>query len=353
MVQIETVVVRVDAESPESDAIDQAAEHLRLGELVAFPTETVYGLGANALNPEAVAGIYRAKGRPAGNPLIVHVLNVESAKHLAASWPDTAAELAKKFWPGPLTLVLPKTAAVPDIVTCGGSTVAVRSPSHGVARALLARTGFPLAAPSANLSEHLSPTTAAHVVHDLNGRIAMVLDSGQTSGGIESTVLALTGPRPTLLRPGLITAAEIEAVVGPIIRVRLQTDPANGSPAASPGTAARHYAPHAPLLVSANSADLVAELIERNEYVGWLSLSPSSDEEIESLTGARSNASTGANRGALVVVKMPRTAAAYASVLYARLHDLDALKVTKIVVDELPDSEDWMALRDRLTRASA
>jgi L-threonylcarbamoyladenylate synthase len=163
----------------------------------------------------------------------------------------------------------------------------------------------------------------------------------------------LTGPVPTLLRPGLITSAEIEAVVGPILRQQLQTHPTNALPVASPGMMARHYAPRAPLLISADSAELVAELIAANEHVGWLSFNLPGDEVIESLTSTGSGANTKAKPGSLVLVKMPHTAAAYAAVLYARLHELDAIGVTRIVVEELPDIEEWMAIRDRLSRASS
>jgi len=331
--------LRVNAEAPEPDLIDRAAELLRLGGLVAFPTETVYGLGANAFDTDAVAGIFKAKGRPANNPLIVHVADAESAMHLASNWPDAAATLAERFWPGPLTLVLPRTSAVPDIVTGGGGTVALRSPAHPVARALLERTGFPLAAPSANLSEHLSPTTAEHVLQDLDGHIAMVLDSGATSGGIESTVLALSGPVPVLLRPGLISHTEIEAVIGPIVRMQVQSD--STTPAPSPGMNARHYAPRALLQISESSPELVTALVGSGERVGWLALH----------TAAVVVDNSGGSRR-LVIVQMPQNAAGYASALYARLHELDALGVTRIVVDNLPESEEWMAIRDRLSRAS-
>src|SRR5262245_52423466 len=189
-------VLVVSPESPEAQAIARAAVVLRAGGLVAFPTETVYGLGANALDATAVRRIFTAKGRPANNPLIVHVAGAAHVGRVAAAWPALAARLAERFWPGPLTLILPRSAAVPDEVTAGGPTVAVRVPAHPVARALLEAAGVPVAAPSANRSTQLSPTTAAHVLRGLNGRIDLLLDGGPTAGGLESTVLDLTTEPP-------------------------------------------------------------------------------------------------------------------------------------------------------------
>src|SRR4051794_39087740 len=213
-----TTVLALHAIPPDPADVAVAAAVLHRGGLVAFPTETVYGLGANALDAAAVARIFAAKGRPATNPLIVHVAAAEHVWSVAADWPAVAARLAERFWPGPLTLVLPKAAAVPDAVTAGGPTVAVRVPAHPVALALLRAAGVPLAAPSANRSTELSPTTAGHVLHGLGGRIDLVLDAGPTAGGIESTVLDVTTNPPRLLRPGLVTPAMIEAVIGPIRR---------------------------------------------------------------------------------------------------------------------------------------
>lgn len=188
------------------EAIERAAEALRSGKLVAFPTETVYGLGASALDSAAVAKIFAAKGRPGNNPLIVHVESAEAARALAADWPAAAERLAEKFWPGPLTLVLPKRDCVPAITTAGAPTVALRSPAHPIARALLKAARLPVAAPSANRSQEVSPTLASHVLRSLGERVDVVLDGGPTTGGIESTVLDLCSQPPRLLRPGPITA---------------------------------------------------------------------------------------------------------------------------------------------------
>src|SRR5580700_1075541 len=193
--------------------IGRAAELIRAGELVAFPTETVYGLGANALDPAAIEKIYAAKGRPPSSPLIVHVSSIEMARELVREWPERADKLARIFWPGPLTLVLPKKPHVPDRVTAGLDTVGVRMPANPIAQALIQESGVPIAAPSANLFTELSPTTAQHVRDSLGDRVAMVLDGGRTTVGIESTVLSIAGTDSVLLRPGLVTKAEIEAVI--------------------------------------------------------------------------------------------------------------------------------------------
>ncbi len=332
---MQTEILRVDPERPESDVIARAAEVLRGGGLVAFPTETVYGLGANALDAEAVAGIFAAKGRPATNPLIVHVPDAKAAQEIAADWPEQAARLAARFWPGPLTLVLPRREIVPRIVTAGGPTVAVRVPAHPVAQALLRDTGLPIAAPSANRSMRLSPTRAAHVHRDLSGRIALILDGGPTTGGLESTVLNLTTTPPRLLRPGLISPAEIEAVIGPIARPNVSAS--SDTPLPSPGMLARHYAPRAPLeLAEDNGRARVEELLARGLRVGWLALGTAEE----------------AGTPGLEAVALPPEPASYAAQLYAALHQLDAAGVERIVVALPPETEAWLAVRDRLRRAA-
>src|SRR5690348_13744143 len=211
---MKTAIFPLDPSSANLEAIAEAARILRAGGLVAFPTETVYGLGANALDASAVARIFAAKGRPANNPLIIHIADASDVRKVVADWPESAGRLAERFWPGPLTLVLPRCDAVPDAVTAGGPTVAVRVPAHPVAQALVRAAGVPIAAPSANRSMELSPTRAEHVLRGLDGRIDVLLDGGPTAGGIESTVLDLTATPPRLLRPGLIGVAELEAVLG-------------------------------------------------------------------------------------------------------------------------------------------
>lgn len=302
---------------------------------MAFPTETVYGLGANALDAAAVERIFAAKGRPVTNPLIVHVPDITAARELAADWPAQAQRLAERFWPGPLTLVLPCRSIVPNIVTAGGPTVALRVPAHPVALALLRACGLPLAAPSANRSTQLSPTRAEHVLSGLADRIDLVLDAGPTPGGLESTVLDVTVEPPRLLRPGLITLAQLIEVVGPVGRSQPVTAE---SPARSPGQMARHYAPRTPMeLVAGNGPERAQALVQQGLRIGWATL-------------ARDGAATAP--GALVVV-MPDDAAGYAARLYAVLHELDGRGLDRIVVDLPPATDAWLAVYDRLRRAAS
>jgi len=341
---VRTEMLRVDANVPDPDAIARASLVLRRGGLVAFPTETVYGLGANALDAAAVESIYTAKGRPANNPLIVHVAYVADAQRLVTDWPERAELLAARFWPGPLTLVLPRRPDVPDNVTAGGATIGIRAPSHPVARALLLAANLPIAAPSANRSTEISPTRASHVFTSLNGRVELILDGGPTSGGLESTVLDLTTRRPTLLRPGLISPSELEAVVGPIKRHHGEVL-SSFDVLPAPGMAARHYAPRALLEISSDGARRAQALVEQGERVGWLTLLPALFRETFM-------AASDEVRLNVIMIAMPRDAAAYAADLYSSLHALDAAGVTRIVVDRPPELESWLAVRDRLRRAS-
>ncbi len=321
----------------QTDALDEAAEVLRSGGLVAFPTETVYGLGANALDPDAVQKIYTAKGRPSNNPLIVHIPDIEAAKALTTDWTETAERLAQHFWAGSLTIIVRRSAVVPDIVTGGGDTVGLRVPAHPVALALLRRVGLPLAAPSANRSMHLSPTTAAHVQNGLDGRIAMILDGGAAPGGIESTVVDVSGSVPRLLRPGLISLAELEDMVGHIEFLPPAQTQALEIPR-SPGMMARHYAPNTPLeLVSSKNLPVrIHELVAQNQRHGVLSLS-----ELQQFAS-----------NAVIVVPMPQNSVEYAARLYAVLHDLDVNNINRILVETPPDTAEWLAIRDRLQRAA-
>jgi L-threonylcarbamoyladenylate synthase len=332
---MQTIVLPVNPTEPEADVIARAAAVLRDGGLVAFPTETVYGLGANALDPAAVARIYAAKGRPATNPLIVHVAEPAEVRRVAAAWPEAAARLAERFWPGPLTMVLPRSEAVPDAVTAGGPTVAVRLPAHPVARALIRAAGVPVAAPSANRSTRLSPTRAGHVLAGLDGRIDLLLDGGPTAGGLESTVLDLTATPPRLLRPGLVTPGEMAAVIGGITR---SASAATDEPLPSPGMMRKHYAPRAVLeCVEDDGRARVEELRRQGVRVGWLTFA------------AVPAALPGGGR----TVVMPGDPGAYAAELYAVLHALDAAGMERVVVELPPDREEWLAVRDRLRRASA
>jgi len=331
-----TKVLPINSAAPETDVIARAVGILRGGGLVGFPTETVYGLGAVAQNSTAVARIFIAKGRPASNPLIVHVANATDAERLVTAWPDTAARLTERFWQGPLTLVLPKSGAVPDIVTAGGPTVAVRMPAHSVALALLRAIGLPVAAPSANRSTSLSPTRAEHVLRDLDGRIELVLDAGPTSGGLESTVLDLTTKPPRLLRPGLVAPGEIEAVIG-TITCSAQETTEEQQQLLSPGMMARQYTPSAPLeTVSDDGWGRVKSLCRSGQKVGWLTFATPAKRRLHGL----------------IAIVMPRDPGAYATRLYAVLHGLDDHGVERIVAALPPDTEEWLAVRDRLRRAA-
>lgn len=312
--------------APTSSEIEHAASLLRSGRLVAFPTETVYGLGANALDPEAVARIYKVKRRPATSPLIVHVASTEMARSLLAHtfhWPETAELLTQKFWPGPLTLVLPKADAIPSMVTAGLATVGLRMPSHTIALALIRAAGLPLAAPSANRFTELSPTRAEHVRRSLGGDVDYVLDGGPCTVGIESTVLSLVGARPVLLRPGGVSRADIESLIGPVDSA--DAPEAGAHPA--PGMHRRHYSPRTPLFL-VSDGDMPQG--GRGIYLQYARAPQSENAEIR---------------------HMPLSASDYAAQLYRVLHEADAASVDWIAVDAPPDTPEWEAVYDRLRRA--
>lgn len=329
----ETQVLRYIAGEAGERALARAAAILRDGGLVAFPTETVYGLGARALDPAAVRRIFEAKGRPANNPLIVHVPGVDEALGVVASFPETARRLAAAFWPGPLTLVLSRRPEVPPEVSAGLPTVGVRVPSHPVARALLVAAGVPVAAPSANRYTHVSPTSARHVEKGLGGRIDAILDGGETSVGIESTVLDLAGPVPRLLRPGGVGIEELERVIGPVER---GPGVVEGTAAPSPGLARRHYAPDA--RVGRFAPGRAAEAVGR--------LGP----------GARAGVIARNPRpegiGVAAWIQLPEGAAGYARGIYGALYALEDAGVTDVLLEEVPEGVEWEAVRDRLGRAA-
>ncbi|MBI1752375.1 MAG: threonylcarbamoyl-AMP synthase [Acidobacteria bacterium] len=318
------------ASGADSPVLREAAAILSSGGLVAFPTETVYGLGADGLNAEAVAKIYAAKGRPATNPVILHVEGIASAKVLVSQWPEAAQRLAERFWPGPLTLVLPASGLVPAIVRAQGPNVALRCPSHRLALALIRAVGRPLAAPSANRSQHLSPTRPEHVASSLGEAVDLILDGGPTEAGLESTILDLCGERPRVLRPGPVAPADIEAVIGSIDiwegAVKM------GDMQSAPGMAERHYAPRARLELVEPGRGCVSSG-SRLAYVAFGAL-PALPEGV---------------RG----ISLPLDAEAVGARLYALLHDLDDAGFERILVERPPDGETWMAVRDRLRRASA
>ncbi len=291
-------------------SVEYAAALIRAGKLVAFPTETVYGLGANALDAAAVERIFAAKSRPHTSPLIVHVESIEMARSLAAVWPEAAETLAQRYWPGPLTMVVPKRPQIPDVVTAGLPTVGLRMPAHLLALALIRAAGVPIAAPSANRFTELSPTNARHVPESLAD---YVLDGGPARVGIESTVLSLAGP-PVLLRPGVIPLPEIEALIGPVA----PADAPGAEAHPSPGMHPRHYSPATPLLLL-HPSDRPPE-----GKGAWLRIGDS----------------------------MPSDPLAYASVLYETLHRLDSQHLDWIAVELPPESPEWAGVLDRLRRAA-
>jgi L-threonylcarbamoyladenylate synthase len=257
----------------QKESIQTAARILKDGGLVGIPTETVYGLAANALNGKAVAKIFEAKGRPMDNPLIVHISEFHQLDALVKQVPEQAKRLAEQFWPGPLTIILPKSGLIPDEVSAGLDTVAVRFPSHPVARALIDATGLPLAAPSANLSGHPSPTTAAHVMNDLNGKIEAVLDGGACGVGVESTVVTLATNPPRLLRPGGITLEQLRSVLGAVDLDSAVLNPlAEGVRAASPGMKYKHYSPKANVIILDGSFDAYKNYVNNHNIEGTAAL---------------------------------------------------------------------------------
>lgn len=299
----------------------RAAETLRGGGLVAFPTETVYGLGADARNAAAVRRIFEAKGRPATNPLIVHVADVGEAKRYAGAWPGEAEALAARFWPGALTMVLPRAGGIVDEVTAGLSTVGLRVPNHPLALEMLRASGVPVAGPSANRSNRVSPVEARHVEEELGDRVDMILDGGRCGVGIESTVLELAGGRRRILRPGGVAREEIEAVIGP---VGVGHYVAKGeAAAASPGQGEVHYSPRTPAYRFERGE--AVEVGEGDEVMGW---------------GERAG------------VTMPSSAVEYARELYRVLRELDGRGYRRILVEMPPAGAEWLAVRDRLMRAT-
>ena len=312
--------------------IDNAVAILRAGGLVAFPTETVYGLGADASNPVAVRKIYETKGRPSDHPVIVHVADAVQIANWASAVPEVAHRLARRFWPGPLTLVLKRAGGVGDFVTGGQDTVAVRVPSHPVAQQLLRRFGGGIAAPSANRFGRVSATTAAHVRQEFGAAVGCVLDGGEADVGIESTIVDLSGGAPRLLRPGAITASAVEEATGqPLLA-------ADARAPRAPGTLAAHYAPRTPLVIA--EGDLVLELAasftRQGNKVAALAFSAARPLD-----------------AAITWVVAARDAAQYAHDLYANLRRLDEAGCDALIVERPPQKPEWTAVNDRLVRAAA
>lgn len=319
------------AVTPES--INHAAELLRQGQLVAFPTETVYGLGADASNPAAVAQIFAAKGRPADHPLIVHIASAEQITDWAETVPEAALRLAEAFWPGPLTIILNKKAAVPSAVTGGQPTVALRVPANPVALQLLKAFGGGIAAPSANRFGRISPTQADHVAEELGDNVACILDGGPCSVGVESTIIDLTDEHPAILRPGRITRSQLKAVLQTEIRLSPQTK------IRAPGMMAVHYAPNTMALLCATDTliAMIDDLCGKGKNIGILAFS-------QNISPAPCPCQH--------LIRLPNQAEHYESALYSALRELDKLQLETILIEQPPDSEPWAAVNDRLGKAT-
>jgi L-threonylcarbamoyladenylate synthase len=349
MKQITTELVQIDSLSPDPAVIERAACKLRQGELVVFPTETVYGLGADALQPAALEKIFIAKGRPLSDPLIVHIAEFADLEELTSSLPEDARRLAQAFWPGPLTLILPRGPRVPHIVTAGMETVAVRMPRHPVARALISALGSPVAAPSANRFMHVSPTTAQHARADLGGRVPLILDGGPCMVGVESTILDLSADVPVILRPGGVSLEVLRAVL-PDVRPPVKREaPGEELAQKAPGQLAMHYAPAAPLLLfdgdeEAMRAAILAELhqhLARGERVGVLV----ADEDLPAFRDIGTN-------GIVCSLGDAANPAQVAAALFSCLRALEDARVAVILCRNFSTRDLGLAIRDRLGRAA-
>ncbi|MGZ0077095.1 L-threonylcarbamoyladenylate synthase [Methylomonas sp. YC3] len=313
------------------ESIRHAVELLRQGQLVAFPTETVYGLGADAANPDAVAKIFAAKGRPADHPLIVHIASAAQINDWAEAVPEAALRLAEHFWPGPLTMILNKKSTVPAAVTGGQDTVGLRVPANPVALQLLQAFGGGIAAPSANRFGHISPTQAEHVAEELGDSVGCILDGGPCSVGVESTIIDLSDGVPAILRPGRITRSQLKAVLHTDIRLSSQ------SKIRAPGMMAVHYAPNTmALLCPADTLiTMTDDLCAQGKHIGILAFST----EIAEIP-------------CLHLLRLPADAELYEPALYSSLRALDNLQLDTILIEQPPDNEAWAAVNDRLNKAT-
>lgn len=344
---MKTEIIKIDTSTPDWDKqLDYAAEVIKDGGLVAFPTETVYGLGANALDEKAVADIFTAKGRPSDNPLIVHIADPKELERLTSSIPSCAASLIYAFWPGPLTLVMPKAVSVPEIITAGLDTVAIRMPSHPVALALIRKAGVPVAAPSANVSGRPSPTLASHVIEDLSGRVDVILDGGKVEVGLESTVLDITQETPMILRPGGVTYEQLSRHSG-----KVSFDPSllpggklDTAPRA-PGMKYRHYAPKAKVVIVQGGFNKVIEkinsLARQNEESGIKTGILATDE-------SRNLYST----GRVISMGSRKNPATIAANLFESLRLFDDTDTRMIIAEAVDGNGIGMAVMNRLSKAA-
>lgn len=341
--QAQTYMAKIDALDPDPLSMALAGQVIIEGGLVAFPTETVYGLGANAFNAEAVERIFKAKERPANDPVIVHIEDIDQLKLIAIDVPDIAYELAETFWAGALTMILKRSQLIPDIVTAGQDTVAVRMPSHPVALELIRKAGVPIAAPSANRFSRPSPTSAVHVMHDLGGRVDVVLDGGNTYIGVESSIVDLTRPVPTMLRPGGVSLEELRRHL-PSLAFRPQHI-LDDEIAPSPGTLLKHYSPTAEVLVFSGESDTVwdtmrqkaSDLLADHYKVGIMLL----DDDVLRFEGI-----------AAQYVMLGRDKESMAGMLFSGMRELDAAEMDIILVRAPEQSGLGLAVYDRLKRAA-
>lgn len=344
---MKTKIIKIDIDAPDWDRpLDYAADVIKKGGLVAFPTETVYGLGANALDEKAVAGIFAAKGRPSDNPLIVHIADQRELESLTASIPSCASSLIYAFWPGPLTLVMPKADIVPEIITAGLDTVAIRMPSHPVALALIKKAGVPVAAPSANTSGRPSPTLASHVIEDLSGRVDVILDGGKVEVGLESTVLDITGAVPMILRPGGVTYEQLGEHLD-----RVGFDPSLlpggrlNAPPKAPGMKYRHYAPKAKVLIVQGSFDRVVEkingLVRQSEENGVKTGILATDESRDFYKAGR-----------VISMGSRKSPATIAANLFESLRSFDGTDTRLIIAEAVDGDGIGMAVMNRLDKAA-
>ena len=345
-----TELIQIDTHHPDIHAIERAASLIRAGKLVVFPTETVSGLGADAMQVDAVEGIFIAKGRPFSDPLIVHITDLNDLKPLVTNIPQQARQLAQAFWPGPLTLVLPASERVPRIITAGLETVAVRMPRHPVAQALIRAAQTPIAAPSANRFMHVSPTTAQHALADLDGRVPMILDAGPTEIGVESTVLSLCTPVPIILRPGGVGLEQLRAILPDVqIATHKQHEQKEDNQTAysSPGQISVHYAPNAPTLLFDGSVEAM-----RNAMLAEIRHHQSQGEQVGILIADEDVAffeESGAYIYALGSAATPEQVAAR---LYAGLRVLEEASVQAILCRNFEQQGLGLAVRDRLLKAA-
>ncbi len=343
---MQTKIIKIDKDNIDPAKIREAANTIKNGGLVAFPTETVYGLGANGLDEKAVKNIFTAKGRPSDNPLILHIAEISSLENITTKVPETASILMDKFWPGPLTIVLEKSPIVPSIITAGLNTVAVRMPSHPIALALIKESGLPVAAPSANISGRPSPTCASHVIDDLMGKVDIIIDGGDTQIGLESTVLDMTSDLPAILRPGGITKHQIEDVLGGIQvnTVYRLSDSSNGIPK-SPGMKYKHYSPNAELIIIDGELpkivekinELILEYENSGKVVGVLSTVQS-----EGLYNTKNVISLGDRMH-------PET---IAGKLFFALREFDERKIDIILAESIDKKGIGSAIMNRLSKAA-